>query len=167
MVLSMDATLWTDYAEALESEPALAPSPDRRPYLILVRREDAFTPGPSHATAIFLYTPPRFYFTDAERDLLHHALPGATDALLAERLGISLTAIKKRWNAIYERVSVVDPELLVQAADRAVWAGRRGAEKRRRLLVYLRDHLEELRPAMPPKPGAIARVTPRAPAGAS
>lgn len=162
MVLSMDATLWTDYAEALKSNTSLAQSPDRRPYLIVVRREDAFTPGPSHATAIFIYTPPRFYFTDAEQDLLYRAIQGATDAQLADRLRISLTAVKKRWNTIYERVTTVDPELLAEAAHSTTPAGRRGAEKRRRLLVYLRDHPEELRPATPPKPGPAGRGTSRA-----
>jgi hypothetical protein len=54
--------------------------------------------------------------------------------------------VKKRWHAIYERVADVDSELLPPSIAYGADASSRGAERRRHLLNYLRQHLEELRP---------------------
>jgi hypothetical protein len=54
--------------------------------------------------------------------------------------------VKKRWHAIYERVADVDEELLPPAIAYGARVASRGAERRRHLLNYLRQHLEELRP---------------------
>lgn len=159
-VLSLGTTLWTDYAEALRNGVSPSPPPDRRPYLIVLRREEVLKDGHTPSTGIFVYTPPRFYFTNAEQELLYHALLGATDTELADRLRISLTAVKKRWNGIYERVSAVDTGLLAPA-DSTARAGKRGIEKRRHLLAYLRERPEELRPAIPPKTQAASKRTSR------
>ena len=148
--LSVGASVWTDYAAAFGSGASPSPAPDRRPYLIGAKREEVLKHIRLPSTGVFVYTPPRFYFRNAEQDLLRHALLGATDTELAYRLRISLTAVKKRWNAIYDRVSAVVPDLL-GLAESAAPAGRRGVEKRRRLLVYLRERREELRPVIPPK----------------
>jgi len=54
--------------------------------------------------------------------------------------------VKKRWHAIYERVADVDGELLPPSIAYGVPAASRGSERRRHLLNYLRQHLEEIRP---------------------
>jgi hypothetical protein len=83
--LSVGATLWTDYAAALGSGASPWPAPDRRPYLIAASREEVLKHIRTPSTGVFVYTPPRFYFTNAEQDLLHHALLGATDTEMADR----------------------------------------------------------------------------------
>jgi hypothetical protein len=80
--------------------------------------------------------------------LLLTALHGGTDEELADELGISLSAVKKSWQLIYERVSGCDPEL-VPDAHLDEGNSERGKTKKQRLLAYLREHMEELRPAAP------------------
>jgi hypothetical protein len=77
--------------------------------------------------------------------LLLTALLGGTDEDLADELGISLSAVKKVWHSVYERVSALDPEL-VPPAPIEEGVPERGKMKKQCLLAYLRDHLEELRP---------------------
>lgn len=55
--------------------------------------------------------------------------------------------VKKRWHEIYDRVAEVEPELLPPAIAEGPRAHSRGAERRRRLLNYLRQHPVELRPS--------------------
>jgi len=79
--------------------------------------------------------------------LLLAGLRGGTDEELADELGISLSAVKKAWQSIYERVSACDPELVPAAHPTESGAYERGKMKKQRLIAYLRDHPEELRPA--------------------
>jgi hypothetical protein len=65
---------------------------------------------------------------------------------LAKSLCISHSTVKKRWRAIYERVADIDYNLLGAPLANDRDATRRGAEHRRHLLHYLRQHSEELRP---------------------
>jgi len=74
-------------------------------------------------------------------------LHGETDEELALDLGVSLSAVKKTWAHIYERTSAYLPD--VCPACEPSGAAERGKEKKQRLLSYLRDHPEELRPASP------------------
>jgi hypothetical protein len=96
--------------------------------------------------ALFDYHPPRLGLNRSEQGLLSGALPGATDEQLAEMLGVSLPAVKKRWVSIYRRVEDYMPELIIPDPLRSdLPASGRGKERRRRLLAYLREHPEELR----------------------
>jgi hypothetical protein len=61
--------------------------------------------------------------------------------------------VKKRWHAIYDRVADVDSELLPPPVADGVYSSSRGAERRRHLLNYLRQHPEELRPFERPTQG--------------
>jgi hypothetical protein len=65
------------------------------------------------------------------------------DEEVAEALGVSGDAVKKIWRRIYERVAAVDHDLVSDVAECSTII--RGKEKRRRLVRYLRYHLEELR----------------------
>ena len=63
---------------------------------------------------------------------------------ILDALGVTLSAVKKMWRAIYGRASMV----LTGAPDQRAGSdsGVRGKEKKQELLAYVRDHPEELRP---------------------
>lgn len=138
------ARLRRDYRECLAKDAGAGRG--SLPRLVGLTKEEAEEHPGSHLASLFVYTPPRFHFSQAEQRLLEHALTGETCEDLAASLSLSPWTVKKRWHAIYERVEEVDRDLLPQtlADGRAVHA--RGAERRRRLLGYLRQHPEELRP---------------------
>ena len=116
----------------------------QRPYLMGVTREEAFSPcrDGTHVCALFAYTPPRFYFSAVEQELLQHALCGETDIELAKVLHRSPHTVKTQWLTIYERVAAVDTRFFSPTSNDS---SKRGQEKRRVLLNYLRLHPEELR----------------------
>jgi DNA-binding CsgD family transcriptional regulator len=95
---------------------------------------------------LFDYQPPIFGFTHAEKRLLSSATSGLTDGEIASALDVSLSTVKKSWLSIYGRVSAQTPDLFARSEDPSLTNGKRGPEKRRCLLTYLRDHPEELRP---------------------
>jgi DNA-binding CsgD family transcriptional regulator len=124
-------------------------SDDERPYFFALRREWVEPAAISGMSQLFGAPPPRIYFSPAERRILERALLNETDSAIAQALGISRNAILKTWRGIYERVNRQLPQLIPNsgASD-----GSRGQEKRRHLLLYLRTHLEELRPSRPDRP---------------
>ena len=63
-------------------------------------------------------------------------------------LRVSLPTIKKTWLSIYSRVDDRIPDLIAGIEQSGLRNGRRGREKRRNLLAYLRNHPEELRPVL-------------------
>jgi hypothetical protein len=97
---------------------------------------------------LFVYQPPQCGFRPSEQRLLLAALRGRTDEELADELGLSISAVKKMWLSIYERVSTHLPCLLPSRASKQKWS-ERGKEKKQRMIAYLREHPEELRPALP------------------
>ncbi len=99
----------------------------------------------SWAFLLFVYQPPRCGFSRSEQRLLFSALDGGTDEELAKTLHVSVSAVKKMWHSIYERVGACVPELLPNSVNHVEF-GERGKEKKHRLLAYLREHPEELRP---------------------
>ena len=117
------------------------------PHVIgLTRAVEKRRPG-SWVGTLFDYDPPQFGFNVSEQRLLISALRGGTDEQLSDELGISLSAVKKTWRAIYDRVAARSGEstLARSTADNNGTA-ERGKEKKQRLIAYLRDHPEELRP---------------------
>jgi hypothetical protein len=111
-----------------------------------ITRELASNNAPSWAGSLFAYSPPQFGFSRGEQRLLLSALDSAgTDEELSESLGISVDAVKMAWRSIYNRVAACTPELVPDnASDGQIQV--RGKQKRQRLLAYLREHPEELRP---------------------
>jgi DNA-binding CsgD family transcriptional regulator len=148
-MLEAGARLRRDYSNYFRQNSFLEPDPSQRPCLVGLNKEEALLHPGSNIGSLFIYTAPRFHFTRSQRMLLQHALIGQTCEELATSLSLSPWTVKKRWQAIYERVTDVDNELLPPIAygDRG---SSRGAERRRHLLNYLRQHLEELRPYKPP-----------------
>lgn len=84
---------------------------------------------------------PQFRFTRVEQELLETALEGADDASASKALFVSVPAIKRRWTGIFDRVAAIRPDLCPFDGD-----GTRGIQKRQRVLTYVRNHPEELRP---------------------
>lgn len=136
---------WTDYWRKRDGPP-----PDEaRPFLLGLTRAEALAQAGSHSSHLFNHAPPRFDFTARQQELLRAALPGDTDEALAPGLHVSVSAVKKRWIAIYQHVGAIAPEWLEReerntADGLALARETRGTEKRRRLLNYLRAHPEEL-----------------------
>jgi hypothetical protein len=140
-----------DYSDCFRKSGVLKVKSSQRPWLVGLTKEEAFANPGSNIAGLFIYTPPRFHFNRSQRVLLQHALMGETCETLATALSLSPWTVKKRWHAIYERVADVDSELLPHSIAYGAHASSRGAERRRHLLNYLRQHLEELRPYEPPK----------------
>ena len=111
-----------------------------------VTRELALRQYGSWISSLFMHRPPRFGFRPSEQRLLLAALRGGTDEEVSNELGVSRSAVKKCWGLIYARVARHDPELVPNPDPEAV-NSERGKAKKQRLLAYLRDHMEELRPA--------------------
>ena len=58
-----------------------------------------------------------------------------------------LSAVKKAWSSVYDRVADHLPDsILAVETEEERPPGDRGKQKKQRLLVYLREHPEELRP---------------------
>jgi DNA-binding NarL/FixJ family response regulator len=74
------------------------------------------------------------------------ALTGGTDGEIANSMGISRFTVKTTWRAIYDRVALRQPDLVPDRSHEDGQAHARGKQKKQRLLDYLREHPEELRP---------------------
>jgi hypothetical protein len=116
-----------------------------KPHIVEATRAMASNQPGSWVSQLFAYRKPEMGFPRSEQRLLSAALQGGTDQELAEHLGVSLSAVKKMWASAYHRVESRRASIL--EFDRKENAsGDRGREKKHKLLVYLRDHPEELRP---------------------
>jgi len=117
------------------------------PHIVGITRELEFGRYGSWVGALFDYHPPLFCFTAGEQRLLIRAISDRTEtnSVLARQLKLSLPSIKKMWLSVYDRVAKHAPELIARGTESGA-DRKRGKEKRRRLLAYLEDHPEELRP---------------------
>jgi len=116
-----------------------------QPHILEATKAMAAKQPGSWANLFFAYRKPVIGFTPSEQRLLSAALQGGTDGELAHLLGVSLSAVKKMWASIYLRVQSRKPFDLKIEFDESV-DGDRGKEKKQKLLVFLREHPEELRP---------------------
>jgi hypothetical protein len=112
------------------------------PFVWGMTRELGHVSTGSWLSSLFDYRPPVLFLTPAEQRLLACALREWTDEEIAKGLSVSTSAVKKCWQSIYARVGLRLPALLPDDDD----GGKRGTEKKRRLLSYVRSHREELRP---------------------
>ena len=126
--------------------PVDATAADWRPYLMGLFRDDEQSKYPGSAISYLFHSPPpTFGFSESERRVLLRAMLDESDEAMAESLGVSHEAVKKTWRRIHQRVDTVAPDLLLQVSEPDGTASR-GKDRRRKLLQYLRYHLEELRP---------------------
>ena len=117
------------------------------PHIVGTTRDIARARQSNWVDALFHYRPPQVGFSRAEQLLLLRAFrnEAGTDEELAAALKVSMPTVKKMWLSIYRRAAGL-PELAPDGGEPGHDPARRGKEKRRRLLAYLRDHPEELRP---------------------
>jgi len=142
-MISSGVQLRTAYPDYREEGYPLLPAPDH-PFLMGLNREESEEAIGSRAAPMFAYYPPLLGLRPIHRELLEPALAGRTDEELAAILCISLSAVKKRWTALYDHLSAAAPDLMnLRYFDTN---GARGSEKRRHLLNYLRAHPEEMNP---------------------
>jgi DNA-binding CsgD family transcriptional regulator len=87
---------------------------------------------------------PIFGFTAGEQDLLMLALFGRSDVDIAEDLHITRETVRKRWRAIYQRISDHPEEHLFPNLGMSETT--RGPEKKSVVLRYLDSNLMEIRP---------------------
>ena len=136
----------TAYERYAAAHPDAMPPPEHQPTLLGLTREEVFGSLGNRFFPLFVHSRPQFGFRRSEQALLGHALRGGTSEDCASALGVSLSAIKKRWEAIYDRVAQSAPDLLSPLPYETPPEKTRGLEKKDRLLAYLRQHPEELRP---------------------
>jgi DNA-binding CsgD family transcriptional regulator len=118
----------------------------QEPHVLGLTRDLAFEQSGSWSASTFLYHRPRFGFSRSEQRLLSCGLGGGTDLDIADKLGISLVTVRKTWRAIYERVAAMAPELALCPPPQRDGSVERGKGKKQRLLFYIIEHPEELRP---------------------
>lgn len=126
-------------------------SPDEiasRPHIMGSTRELALAGTWLSGSALFSYQSPRFFFSRSEQRLLQAAMQGSTDVELSEELAVTASFIRRAWLSIYDRVATQAPEVLGLAVPMKAGNANavRGKSKKYRLLAYLREHPEELRP---------------------
>ena len=97
---------------------------------------------------LFYAHKPIFGFKRAEQELLSVALDWHTDEELAAALHLHVGSVKKRWASIIDRVAHIAPQI-VEGEKVVETAHVRGRQKRHRVLAYVREHPEELRPFSP------------------
>jgi DNA-binding CsgD family transcriptional regulator len=113
--------------------------------LAVMTRKDAFSVSGSIAASLFQYQAPILGLRDSEKRLLSEALTLRSDIELAARMNLSPATIKKRWQALFDRVADMQPGLLpVEDEDGSKLT--RGPQKRHHVLAYVRSHPQELRP---------------------
>src|SRR5262249_11354054 len=113
--------------------------------LAIITREDAQNVAASVISIVFCHRTPVLKLRDGDQRFLRAALKGATDVELADKLGTSVFAVKKRWVSLFQNTFAVRPDLFPDFTNDEV-GETRGRQKRHHLLAYVREHLEELRP---------------------
>ena len=111
-------------------------------FIHLMTSESVKAVPASLGNVIFRYREPLLRLRDSDQQLLLSALRGATDQELSTLLGLKVSAVKARWRSAFARIEQTLPGLVADVGDR----GGRGLQKRHRVLAYVRNHLEELRP---------------------
>jgi DNA-binding NarL/FixJ family response regulator len=137
-----------DYRE-FETDPEFSALPaERKPYLMIADyKKAAEHTGVARAALI---GSPKFGFSDPEQETIKLALLGLTDQVIADKLGLTLVAIKKRWEGIYEKVN--------EKAFARAWEKSSDDEVaklgRRQVLQMMAEHPEEFWPSAPKKRAA-------------
>ena len=147
-ILKIGALLWDPLEAQYVDTPVQDPeSLVAHPHILGVRRDASPAQLMSWLGTLFDYHPPQIGFSPGEQRLLALALTGWTDAELSEKLGISVSGVKKVWASIHTRIARSTPEAIRFDFAAAQYATAvRGREKKRHVLAYLRAHPEELCP---------------------
>jgi DNA-binding CsgD family transcriptional regulator len=154
VALAAGASFWDAHAQRYEghwdvSDEGLRRRVERH-HLVGISREVAFARWGSWMSTLFVWSPPKAGFSPSEQRLMLAALDGRTDEELATELAVSPSTVKNTWRSIFARAGRRLPDILPNGTPfTEIDLGadtRRGKEKRARLLAYVRDHPEEVRP---------------------
>ncbi len=105
--------------------------------LFVVDKESVTAYPGTVVTGLFFHKTPILGLSASSQSLLLAALRDDRDEKIAEALNISVSAVRWRWAQVFAQASsVVEPTR----------GATRGAEKRSRILQYVRNHPHELRP---------------------
>lgn len=141
--------VWSDYSRFFACHTP--PPPERHPYLLGVRREEALAAPGTFVFSLFSTPPPCFHLTPAEQAVVRLAVGALTDQGIAQALGVAPITVKKHWAAIYQKVERSGVLVLGGQNSDQDFASRRGPEKRRLVIEYVRDHPEKIR-SFPERP---------------
>ncbi len=121
---------------------AIAEFPQLGRVIHMMTSESAKAEPASLGNILFSFREPVLHLRDSDQQLLLAARKGSTDRELTTELGVTLSAVKARWRSTFARIEDVMPALVsdVNGHDG------RGAQKRHRVLAYVRNHPEEPRP---------------------
>ena len=119
--------------------------PQCRPRMLRLTRAELPPGAMSMATQMFDPPPARLGLTPAEQRVALRALDGAPDREIARSLGLSEETVRANWRSLYQRLASELPG--AKPAHRDAEDGKRGTEKRRSAIEYLRQNMHELRPA--------------------
>jgi hypothetical protein len=152
--LAIGLETWRDYKEFLGTP--LLPKRDEaeHPYVVGVDFQKVRRLKKARGTYIgwlALLGPARFGFEPRQQEQLRAALDGATDEELSKKLHLSLVAIKKRWQGIYERLEDKETNFFETASDGPGALADRQKQRKRTVLEFIRKHPEELWPVGKPK----------------
>ena len=111
----------------------------------VVNSQIALAQPASIARLFFDHLEPVLQLSRSEQLLLLAAADGQTDSDLVRSLHLTMAAVKARWRSIFARFAQLKPDI----APEFNGEGNRGPQKRHRVLAYLREHPEELRPFAP------------------
>ena len=139
-----------DLLHVFEASPDLPPDrPHSEPHQLAIDRANQ-PPRAMQPMSLWLLhpQPPVMGLSPSLQTVAILALQGDTDRAIAARLGISADAVKQAWRGILKAVSTHMPDLCSDTTDATAdgAAPVRGAEHRRVVIEYLRQHMEELRP---------------------
>jgi hypothetical protein len=129
LLQSIEFRLFADYPESGRA-------------LFLMTRESVQGIHGSVGNILFRRCIPVLRLRDSDQELLLAALGGATDLELASEIGVTLSAVKARWRSAFTRIEETMPKLVPDLDEHEG----RGMQKRHRVLDYVRNHPEELRP---------------------
>jgi hypothetical protein len=131
-----------EFAERSVVYRTVAAFPELGRVINLMTGESAKAAPASLGNILFSYREPLLGLRCSDQELLQAALAGATDVEIASHLGVTFAAVKARWRSTFVRIAEVMPDVVADAGGREG----RGAQKRHRILAYVRNHPEELRP---------------------
>ncbi len=121
----------------------IATFPELNRVINVTTPQEAFAQPGSFVRPMFIHREPLLRLSKAEQELLAPALAGQTDSELAAYLRLTMPAVKARWRSIFARLAQIEQPYLAPEFN---GKGGRGPQKRHRVLSYMREHPEELRP---------------------
>lgn len=149
LLMNLGVDLARDYKEFLGTPYLPQNIGEKHPYLVHCVMSELVSNPKKYGTMahrLVCVGPPRFGFVVKEQEVLKKALLNETDEEIALSLNVALVTVKKRWQSIYAKVDLVDPELL--SNPNSVETDETGGQKQRRrfLLKSLTEHPEEFWP---------------------